>query len=115
MPVASRQPMAANQCWRRIIRTQVCGSSRSMPIPCKFGTSAIGGKSGMRVLLDHPIILLLVLLVIFGLATRLGAAMRVWLGPVDESKRGDFDIVLGASLTLLSLIVGFSFAMAGSR
>jgi len=69
----------------------------------------------MRVLLDHPIILLLVLLVIFGLATRLGAAMRVWLGPVDESKRGDFDIVLGASLTLLSLIVGFSFAMAGSR
>src|SRR5262249_8295123 len=69
----------------------------------------------MRYLLDHPITLLLALLVIFGLATRLGAAMRNWLGPVDETKRGDFDIVLGATLTLLSLIVGFSFAMAASR
>jgi hypothetical protein len=69
----------------------------------------------MRFLLDHPIIYLLVLLGVFWSSTRLGAAVRSWLGPLDETKRGDFDIVLGATLTLLSLIVGFSFSMAASR
>jgi hypothetical protein len=69
----------------------------------------------MHFLLDHPFVLLLVLLVVFAAATRLGAALRVSIGPLDESRRGDFDIVLGATLTLLSLIVGFSFSMAASR
>jgi hypothetical protein len=66
-------------------------------------------------LLDHPIILLVVLLALFALATRLGAALRAWTERFDETYRGDFDIVLGAALTLLSLIIGFSFSMAASR
>lgn len=37
------------------------------------------------------------------------------MGRLDETHRGDFDIVLGATLTLLSLIVGFSFSLAASR
>ncbi len=36
-------------------------------------------------------------------------------GPLDDTRRGDFDIVLGATVTLLSLIIGFSFSMASSR
>lgn len=69
----------------------------------------------MRLLLDHPIVMLLVLLALFWSTTRFGSALRGWLVDFDESRRGDFDIVLGATLTLLSLIVGFSFSMAASR
>ena len=69
----------------------------------------------MKFLLDHPIIFLLVLLIVLGSATRLGVALRTRHGPLEEARRGDFDIVLGATLTLLSLIVGFTFSMAANR
>ena len=69
----------------------------------------------MKFLLDHPVIFLLVSLIVLGSATRLGVAMRIRHGPLEGTRRSDFDIVLGATLTLLSLIVGFSFSMAASR
>jgi hypothetical protein len=69
----------------------------------------------MHALLDHPIVLLLVSLAFLVMAARLGTALQVWSGPLDETTRGDFDIVLGATLTLLSLLVAFSFSMASSR
>ena len=69
----------------------------------------------MKFLLDHPILFLLVLLIVLGSATSLGAALRTRHGPLEEARRSDFDIVLGATLTLLSLIVGFSFSMAANR
>ena len=69
----------------------------------------------MRTLLDHPFVLLLVSFAFLWLATHTGAVLQAWRGPLDEVRRGDFDIVLGATLTLLSLIVGFSFSMAASR
>jgi hypothetical protein len=69
----------------------------------------------MRFLLDHPIVFLVALLTVFWSATRLGAALQAWRGPLGDGKRVDFDIVLGATLTLLSLMVGFSFSMAASR
>lgn len=69
----------------------------------------------MNFLLDHPVIFLLLLLIVLGSATRLGAALRTRHGPLEEGRRSDFDIVLGATLTLLSLIVAFTFSMAASR
>ena len=69
----------------------------------------------MRFLLDHPLIFLLTLLIVLGSATRLGSRLRLRHGPLEGARRGDFDLVLGATLTLLSLIVGFSFSMAASR
>lgn len=69
----------------------------------------------MHTLLDHPILLLLVSFAYLWMATRLGAALQVRHGPLDKARRGDFDVVLGATLTLLSLLVGFSFSMASSR
>jgi hypothetical protein len=35
--------------------------------------------------------------------------------PVKEEERADFDIIRAAALTLLALIIGFSFAMAVTR
>ena len=68
-----------------------------------------------RPLLDHPVVLLLFSFGLLWLAMRAGAALQARHGPLDEDRRGDFDMVLGATLTLLSLIVAFSFSMASSR
>lgn len=69
----------------------------------------------MQTLLDHPGVLLLVSFAFLTLATLLGVAMQARKGTLDEGRKGDFDIVLGATLTLLSLIAAFSFSMAASR
>jgi hypothetical protein len=64
---------------------------------------------------DRPIILFLFSLLVLWLAARLG----IWLhkrGPVlKESESNDFNVILGATLTLLGLIIGFTFSMAISR
>ena len=69
----------------------------------------------MHWLLDHPLPLLLASFALLWGATRFGAALRLRHGLQDDARRGDFDIVLGATLTLLGLIVGFSFSMASNR
>lgn len=45
----------------------------------------------------------------------LGDLCRKKLRPVQRNERPDFDTVLTATLTLLALIIGFSFSMAVSR
>jgi len=55
-----------------------------------------------------------------GLVTQWGAAfagdlLRRTIRPLKKDEREDFDTVLAASLTLLALIIGFSFSMAVSR
>ncbi len=66
-------------------------------------------------LLDHPIGLLVITFAVLWTLTRLGAALQVRRGPLDEAGRADYDIVLGATLALLGLLIGFSFSMASSR
>ena len=69
----------------------------------------------MTFLLDHPTILFAVCLATLWIASRIGAYLRR-LRPdgvtLDET---DFNLVLGALLTLLGLIIGFTFSMAVSR
>jgi hypothetical protein len=45
----------------------------------------------------------------------LGALLHKNRGPLDHDERDDFNVIQGATLTLLGLIVGFSFSMALSR
>ncbi len=61
-------------------------------------------------------------LLVFGLTflglwitTRLGATLLRRLVPLKEEIRGDFGAILAASLTLLGLIIGFSYSTATSR
>jgi len=64
---------------------------------------------------DFP---LLTLIVSFGglwLAAGIGNALRTRLGPLKEEDRADFGVVLGATLTLLGLLIGFTFSMAVNR
>jgi hypothetical protein len=65
-------------------------------------------------LTDSPLLLFAVsLLVLWGCA-RLGMAAADWRA-TERGEREDFDLVLAATLTLLGLIIGFTFSMAISR
>ena len=65
--------------------------------------------------LNHPFLILVVSLVTFWIAARIGAFLRARQRDPDENTFDDFKLVLGATLTLLGLIVGFTFSMAVSR
>ncbi|HMF25991.1 MAG TPA: hypothetical protein VKG24_28240 [Pseudolabrys sp.] len=65
---------------------------------------------------DSPFVVFAAVLVVQWLAAYAGDTIRKRMRPFKkEGERQDFDIVRAASLTLLGLIIGFSFAMAVSR
>jgi hypothetical protein len=65
-------------------------------------------------LLNRPLWLFVVFLVVLFVSVQIGAmAGRKFRDPDDE--RDDLNTVINASLTLLALIIGFSFSMAVSR
>jgi hypothetical protein len=63
---------------------------------------------------DHPRIFFLVSLFVLWISAQAGAYLHTWRRPSDES-RDDFEVIQAATLTLLGLIIGFSFSMATSR
>jgi hypothetical protein len=65
-------------------------------------------------MLKYPVLLFLPATLCFWLAAHVGVAIRKkW--PLKDDEREDFGIVQAATLTLLALIIGFSFSMATSR
>jgi hypothetical protein len=66
-------------------------------------------------LLDYPPLIFVVTFVALWVAALIGAALRRRRPHVDEAARDDFGVILAATLTLLGLIIGFSFSMATSR
>ena len=70
----------------------------------------------MRSLTDLPFVLFAISLLALWLSVRIGvAAAARRRRPLDERVREDFGVVQAATLTLLGLIIGFSFSMAISR
>ncbi len=70
----------------------------------------------MGALTDSPLYVFVVALVALWLSAWLGAFFRKRRKqPVSEADRQDYSVVEGATLTLLGLIIGFSFSMAISR
>jgi ABC-type branched-subunit amino acid transport system permease subunit len=65
--------------------------------------------------LDYPILLLVFSLAVFWFSAWLGASFHKRQSELKESTRGDLTLVLGGTLTLLGLIIGFTFSMAVSR
>jgi len=61
-----------------------------------------------------PFFVFLVSLAVLWLSVRLGASLRN-RKPVDEDARKDLDLIVPATLTLLGLVIGFSFSMAINR
>ena len=68
----------------------------------------------MRAALDNPFLVLLGSLVVFSASAWIGNRLHPLLR-IGESDRENFSFVLGGTLTLLGLIVGFTFSMAVGR
>jgi hypothetical protein len=67
-------------------------------------------------LTDYPILNAVISFLVLCLAVWGGALLRAWRGQEElKETREDFDMVVAASLTLLGLIIGFSFSMATTR
>jgi hypothetical protein len=64
---------------------------------------------------DFPLLVLVVSLVGLWLSVKVGGFICKKQGKVEEEGGKDFDIVISAILTLLALIIGFSFSMAVNR
>ena len=64
---------------------------------------------------NYPLILLALSFVALWLSAWLGWSFRRRQGELDQGLRDDFGVILGSTLTLLGLIIGFSFSMATSR
>jgi hypothetical protein len=63
----------------------------------------------------NPFVVLAIFVVAQWVAVYAGDLLRKKMRPVEEEERTDFDIIRGAALTLLGLIIGFSIAMAVTR
>jgi hypothetical protein len=66
-------------------------------------------------IIDNPFAVFAIALLTQWGAAFLGDLLRRRIRPLKKDEREDFDTVLAASLTLLALIIGFSFSMAVSR
>jgi hypothetical protein len=69
----------------------------------------------MNRLTDFPLLVFAISLLWLYLSAQIGAALGRRRPIGAEGVRGDFDVVRAATLTLLGLIIGFSFSMAISR
>jgi len=66
-------------------------------------------------LMDFPMLVLFLSFLLLFLSARIGSQLRGWIPLLKEEDRDDYGVVLGATLTLLGLLIGFSFSMAVSR
>jgi hypothetical protein len=65
--------------------------------------------------IDSPALILLLNIIVLSLSAWMGASVLRGRRELDREAREDFGLVLAAALTLLGLIIGFTFSMAISR
>jgi hypothetical protein len=69
----------------------------------------------MENIMNHPVLVFALSLVVLWLSAQMGAYLHRRRRDQEEAEHEDLGVVLTASLTLLGLIIGFSFSMAVSR
>jgi hypothetical protein len=69
----------------------------------------------MSKMMDSPAAVFVFALIALWLAARVGLALGQRRKKMEDEERDDFDTIVAATLTLLGLIVGFTFSMAISR
>lgn len=65
--------------------------------------------------LNYPFLILVALFIVFWFAGWIGDSLRVRPQDQGEESRSGFLFIIGGTLTLLGLLVGFSFSMAVNR
>jgi hypothetical protein len=73
------------------------------------------GTTNVKKILDHPYTGFAFSLVVLWVSIQIGTFAGQKLRPLPDDEREDFGNVINATLTLLALIIGFSFSMAVSR
>jgi hypothetical protein len=66
-------------------------------------------------LMNFPLLVFVFSFLVLWLSVRIGVFFHVKRKSMDEQEREDFNVILASTLTLLGLIIGFSFSMAISR
>ena len=66
-------------------------------------------------LLNHPLVLFVVTFLSLWFAAWIGMLIRSRRHELSEGVRSDYSTVIGATLTLLGLLIGFTFSMATTR
>src|SRR5215471_13756811 len=66
-------------------------------------------------LMNFPVLVLVFSFLVLLSAAEAGHLFRKRTQPLNQEEREDFNVVLGAVLTLLGLLIGFSFSMAITR
>ena len=86
--------------------------------PCTKSQKGFDGhacyRSHFDAQMNFPFLIFFVSLVVLALSVRIGTLLRN-RKVIEEDLREDLDIILAATLTLLGLIIGFSFSMAINR
>jgi hypothetical protein len=61
-------------------------------------------------MMNSPLLVFALSLVVLGLSERAGASLRKRRRDLEQGEREDLNVIAGATLTLLGLIIGFSFS-----
>ncbi len=69
----------------------------------------------MNLIARHPLLIFALTFLVLWLFNLLGDGLRRWLRPLQEEERSDFSVIVAGCLTLLGLIIGFTFSMALGR
>lgn len=69
----------------------------------------------MKNVLDVPLAVFGLSMVVLWFSTQIGVSFRKRVLPLQEGEEQDFNLVIPATLTLLGLIIGFSFSMVSGR
>jgi hypothetical protein len=69
----------------------------------------------MAQLVHHPAYLFIALIVLLSVAAASGAIFMQRAFPISDGARDNYNVVQGATLTLLALLIGFTLSMAVSR
>src|SRR6266446_2842211 len=67
------------------------------------------------ILMNFPLLVFALAFVVLLLAALFGDTIRTKVHALKGGEQDDFDVVLSATLTLLGLLIGFSFSMAITR
>jgi FtsH-binding integral membrane protein len=66
-------------------------------------------------MMDSPLLIFAISLTVLWLSAQAGAYLSRRKGKLEEDEHADLGVILAATLTLLSLIIGFTFSMAITR
>lgn len=72
-------------------------------------------EQSMMTIINYPILVFVLTFGVLWLSARAGQSFRKSRRAMEEGEQRDYGIIVGATLTLLGLIIGFSFSMAISR